>query len=127
MRSISFSKISGGKLPFCKCGCRMHYSPASDSTYYYFNECGNEADILRIPGLLGAIFPLSETRRNEIRSHSQPVGSPYGKLLSRCRVVRQFPVLSLGGFGKKPAVRSRAHRGRFQTDALPGAAKAGVA
>jgi hypothetical protein len=43
-----------------------------------FNECGNEADIPRIPGLLGAIFPLSETRRNEIRSHSQPVGSPNG-------------------------------------------------
>jgi hypothetical protein len=105
-----------------------NYSPASDSTYYYFNGCGNEADIPRIPGLLGAIFRLSETRRNEIRSHSQLVGSPNGKSLSRCRVVPQFPVLSLGGFGKKPsAVRSRAHLGRFQTDALPGAAKAGVA
>jgi hypothetical protein len=60
----------------------VHYSPPSDSTYYYFNGCGNEADIPRSPGLLGAIFPLSETHCNVIRSHSQPVGSPNAKLLS---------------------------------------------
>jgi hypothetical protein len=112
MRSISSSKISGGKFPLCKCGCRMHYLPASDSTYYYFNGCGNEADIPRIPGLLGRFFPLSETRRHEIRSHSQPVGSPRGKSLSRCRVVRQFPVLSLGGLGKKPISRSKSSASR---------------
>ena len=112
MRSISSSKISGGKFPFCECGRRMHYSPASDSTYYCFNGCGNEADIPRIPGLLGAIFPLSGTRRNEIRSYSQPVGSSNGKSLSRCRVVRQFPVLSLGGFGEKPISRSKSSASR---------------
>jgi hypothetical protein len=109
MRSISFSK--GREFPLCKGGCRKHYSPASDSTYYYFNGCGNEADIPRIPGLLGAIFPLSRTRRNEIRSYSQPVGSPNGKSLSRCRVVRQFPVLSLAAL-KKPISRSKSSASR---------------
>jgi hypothetical protein len=38
MRSISSSKMSGGKTPACTCGCRNNYSPASDSTYYYFGE-----------------------------------------------------------------------------------------
>jgi hypothetical protein len=74
MRSISSSKISGGKFPFCT-WVQNNYSPASDSTYYYFNGCGNEADIPRVPGLMNAIFRLSEARHNEIRSHSQPLAA----------------------------------------------------
>jgi len=42
MRSISSSKISGRKFPSCTYVAQNNYSPASDSTYYYLNGCGNE-------------------------------------------------------------------------------------
>jgi hypothetical protein len=49
MTSISSSKMSGGKFPTCTCGVQNNYSPASDSTYYYFDGGGNEAK--HIPSL----------------------------------------------------------------------------
>jgi hypothetical protein len=43
MRSISSSKMSGGKISHLHKWVQNNYSPASDSTYDYFAGGGNEA------------------------------------------------------------------------------------
>ena len=43
MRSISSSKMSGGKISHLYMWVQNNYSPTSDSTYYYFDEGGIEA------------------------------------------------------------------------------------
>jgi hypothetical protein len=63
MRSISSSKMSGGKISHLHMWVQNNYSPASDSTYHYFDGGGNEAKY----------FP----------SLPQPVPSRYGRLDKR--------------------------------------------
>jgi hypothetical protein len=63
MRSISSSKKSDGKISYLDMWGQNNYSPASDSTYYYFNGGGNEAEY----------FPILP----------QPAPSRYGRLDER--------------------------------------------
>ena len=63
MRSISSSKMSGGKISHLHMWVQNNYSPASDSTYYYFD---------------GAVMRLSTFRVYRSRPRPDTVASMNG-------------------------------------------------